>query len=88
MIYIGSSMTASYKARAEPYFRSIHRAVDPDVCRFLFVGIDFDPSRMLGEYGLTDMVEPFELSSKRLHDPSNIIIQHGDFLNISKRWDD
>ena len=88
MIYIGSAMTASYRPRAEPYFRSIRRALQPDVCRFLFVGIDFDPASMLVEYELENHVESFELSSHDLHDPSNVIIQHGDFLSIDKKWND
>lgn len=81
-------MTASYRPRAEPYFRSIPRALQPDVCRFLFVGIDFDPASMLGEYELENHVESFELFSYDLCDPSNVMIQHGDFLSIDKKWND
>jgi len=88
MIYIGSSMTAGYRPRAEPYFASLAEALDPSACQFFFIGLDFNPFRIFSEYGLEGYVESYYLATNKLHDPSNTIIQHGDFLNINKQWKD
>jgi hypothetical protein len=90
MIYIGSAMTENYYARAEPYFRTLKKAVEVDNndVKYFFVGLDFNPASILKKHGVGEEVFAMELGLNQLHDPKNNIIQHGDFLATKGPWND
>jgi hypothetical protein len=90
MIFIGSAMTENYYQRALPFFNSfgkVSKKYQSDVICF-FVGIDFNPIDLLKHHDLDRSVISKQINSASLFDPSNPIIQHGDFLKCHGPWRD
>jgi hypothetical protein len=88
MIYIGSGMTENYYSRAMPYFKSLHKAIERESkdIRYFFIGLDFNPDKILKEHKLEKDVISVRLNLNKIHDPQNNIIQHGDFLEAEGPW--
>lgn len=86
-VFIGSAMNEEYAERARPFFETLNyisgkkQEIDQEV---FFIGIDFDPKNLLKAHNLEKKIKSYTLKKNELTDPSNLIIQHGDFLKCKE----